>query len=65
RKSLENNVIAQLQYPPAIGLLKISGPFNAMRPEDSPSIRKILTCRPMSGANASPTGRSHQEKAAG
>ncbi len=61
RKSLENNVIAQLQYPPAIGVLKISGPFNATRPEDSSSIRKILTCRPMSGANASPIGRSNQQ----
>jgi hypothetical protein len=46
RKSLENNSIPQLQYPPVIGLLRIQGPFDAMRPEDSRSIRKILTCRP-------------------
>jgi cytochrome c5 len=46
RKSLENNSIAQLQYPPAIGFFRISGPFGAERPVDSPSIRKVLTCRP-------------------
>ena len=32
RKSLENNSIPQLQYYPAIGFLRISGPFNAQRP---------------------------------
>jgi cytochrome c551/c552 len=46
RKSLENNSIPQLQYPPAIGLLRIQGPFAATRPEDSRSIRKVYTCRP-------------------
>jgi mono/diheme cytochrome c family protein len=46
RKSLENNSIPQVQYYPAIGLLRIQGPFDATRPEDSPSIRKVFTCRP-------------------
>ena len=46
RKSLENNVIAQLQYPPIIGFFRISGPFSSERPVDSPSIRKVYTCRP-------------------
>ena len=32
RKSLENNSIPQLQYYPAIGFLRIQGPFNAQRP---------------------------------
>jgi hypothetical protein len=48
RKSLENNAIPQLQYHPAIGLLKIQGPFAAVRPEDSQSIRKVFTCQPAS-----------------
>jgi len=48
RKSLENNSIPQLQYPPAIGFVRIQGPFNAQRPEDSASRRKVLTCRPAS-----------------
>src|SRR5436309_1949631 len=49
RKSLENNSIPQLQYYPAIGFLRIQGPFNPQRPEDSRSMRKVFTCRP-SGA---------------
>lgn len=50
RKSLDNNNIPQLQYYPAIGFFRITGPFSPQRPEDSPSIRKVFTCRP---ANAS------------
>ena len=50
RKSLENNSIPQLQYYPAIGFLRISGPFNAQRPEDSRSRRRVFTCRPATGA---------------
>ncbi len=46
RKSLENNSIPQLQYYPAIGLLRIQGPFDATRPEDSKSMRRVFTCRP-------------------
>ena len=46
RKSLENNSIPQLQYYPAIGILKIQGPFGAARPDDSRTIRRVFTCRP-------------------
>ena len=46
RKSLENNSIPQLQYYPAIGLMRIQGPFTATRPEDSRSIRRVFTCKP-------------------
>ena len=58
RKSLENNSIPQLQYYPAIGFLRISGPFNAQRPEDSRSRRKVFTCRP--AAAAEETGCARQ-----
>jgi mono/diheme cytochrome c family protein len=50
RKSLENNSIPQLQYYPAIGFLRISGPFNAQRPDDSSSRRRVFTCRAASPA---------------
>jgi hypothetical protein len=50
RKSLENNSIPQLQYYPAIGFLRISGPFNAQRPDDSRSRRRVFTCRPRSSS---------------
>ncbi|HMF96943.1 MAG TPA: DUF1592 domain-containing protein, partial [Vicinamibacterales bacterium] len=46
RKSLENNSIPQLQYYPAIGFLRISGPFTPQRPGDSRSQRRVFTCRP-------------------
>jgi hypothetical protein len=46
RKSLENNTIPQIEYYPAIGYLRISGPFNAQRPEDSKSRRRIFACQP-------------------
>ena len=48
RKSLEDNGIPQLQYYPAVGILRIRGPFNPTRPEDSPSLRKVFTCHPTS-----------------
>jgi mono/diheme cytochrome c family protein len=55
RKSLENNSIPQLQYYPAIGFVRVQGPFNAQRPADSASRRKIFVCRPGS-RGSSPTG---------
>ncbi len=46
RKSLEDNPIPQLEYYPAVGILRIQGPFKPTRPEDSPSLRKVFTCHP-------------------
>jgi hypothetical protein len=46
RKSIENEPIPQLQNDPVVGLLKIMGPFNAQRPTDTPSLRKVYVCRP-------------------
>ena len=46
RKSLDNEAIDQLQYHPAIGFFRISGPFDAQRSNDSPSAQKVFTCRP-------------------
>jgi hypothetical protein len=57
RKSLENNSIPQLQYYPAIGLLRIQGPFGASRPEDSPSMRKVFTCRPDTASQEEPCAK--------
>src|SRR6185369_11010182 len=64
RKSLENNTIPQLQNYPAIGFVRIQGPFNAERPTDSASRRKILTCSPSrrssDGAQVSEGGCARQ-----
>jgi mono/diheme cytochrome c family protein len=57
RKSLENNSIPQLQYYPAIGLLRIQGPFGATRPQDSRSLRKIMTCHPATAAQEEPCAK--------
>src|SRR5262249_41956679 len=57
RKSLENNSIPQLQYKPAIGLLRIQGPFGATRPEDSRSMRKVITCHPANAEQEAPCAR--------
>jgi mono/diheme cytochrome c family protein len=57
RKSLENNAIPQLNYYPEIGFLRIQGPFNAMRPEDSPSLRKIMVCHPTTAAAEEPCAK--------
>jgi mono/diheme cytochrome c family protein len=64
RKTLENNTIPQLQNYPAIGFVRIQGPFNAQRPADSASRRKILTCDPSrrssQGSQASEGGCAKQ-----
>ncbi|MEI7950541.1 MAG: DUF1592 domain-containing protein [Gammaproteobacteria bacterium] len=46
RKSLENEILPGMQNEPVIGMLKIQGPFNGKRPQDSPSMRKVFTCHP-------------------
>ena len=57
RKSLEDNPIPQIEYYPAIGILRIQGPFNAVRPEDSRSIRKVYTCRPSNTEQEGPCAK--------
>jgi len=46
RKSLEDNPIPQLEYHPAVGILRIQGPFKPTEPQDSRSLRRIFTCHP-------------------
>jgi hypothetical protein len=58
RKSLENNSIPQLQYYPAIGFLRIQGPFTAQRPVDSRSLHKVFTCRPTSVSQEEPCAKA-------
>jgi len=57
RKSLEDNPIPQLEYHPAIGSLRIRGPFTPTRPEDSRSLRKVYVCQPASAAQEEPCAR--------
>jgi len=57
RKSLEDNPIPQLEYHPAIGTVRIRGPFTATRAEDSRSIRKVYTCQPSSAEQEGPCAK--------
>jgi hypothetical protein len=57
RKSLENNTIPQLQNYPAIGFVRIQGPFNAQRPENSASRRKVFACKPSAKVGESACAR--------
>ena len=57
RQSLENNTIPQMQNYPAIGFVRIQGPFNAQRPTDSASRRRILSCRPSLAAQETACAR--------
>ena len=57
RKSLENGRVRELSNYPVIGALNIQGPFNAKRPTDSPSLRKVFACRPSSAAEEEPCAR--------
>jgi hypothetical protein len=57
RQSLENNTIPQIQNYPAIGFVRIQGPFNAQRPADSASRRRVLTCKPALAAHESACAR--------
>jgi mono/diheme cytochrome c family protein len=57
RTSLEDNPIPQLQYPPAVGSLRIRGPFTPTRPEESRSIRKVYVCQPSSAEQEEPCAK--------
>jgi hypothetical protein len=50
RSTLENSRIAGFTNYPEVGLLRIQGPFNAARPTDSRSIKKVFTCMPTTAA---------------
>lgn len=57
RKSLEDNPIPQLQYHPAIGTVRIRGPFTATRAEDSRSIRRVYVCQPSGAQQEEPCAK--------
>jgi hypothetical protein len=46
RSTLQNVRISGFTSYPVLGYLKVEGPFNAQRPVDSPSLKKVMTCRP-------------------
>lgn len=54
RSTLDNYTVRGYTFYPAVGYLKIAGPFNAAVAADTPSRRKIFICRPSSKAEERP-----------
>ncbi|HJT86410.1 MAG TPA: DUF1592 domain-containing protein [Bryobacteraceae bacterium] len=54
RSTLENYTVRGYTFYPAVGYLKIAGPFNPTGAADTPSRRKIFICRPSSPAEERP-----------
>jgi cytochrome c551/c552 len=54
RSTLDNYTVRGYTFYPAVGYLKIAGPFNAMVAADTPSRRKIFICRPANAAEERP-----------
>jgi hypothetical protein len=54
RSTLDNYTVRGYTYYPAVGYLKIAGPFDATVAADTPSRRKIFVCRPASAAEERP-----------
>jgi hypothetical protein len=54
RSTLDNYTVRGYTYYPAVGYLKIAGPFDAMVAADTPSRRKIFVCRPANAAEERP-----------
>ncbi len=54
RSTLDNYTVRGYTYYPAVGYLKIAGPFDAQVAADTPSRRKIFVCRPANAAEERP-----------
>ena len=62
RKSLENNSIPQLQYYPAIGFLRIQGPFNAAAAARLAQPPQGIHCRPARRRAVAERGRVREAR---
>jgi cytochrome c5 len=54
RSTLDNYTVRGYTFYPAVGYLKIAGPFDATVAADTPSRRKIFVCRPANAAEERP-----------
>jgi hypothetical protein len=57
RSILDDNLIDGFTFTPQVSSLTISGPINGSRPEETPSRKKILVCRPSSASDELPCAR--------
>ena len=54
RSTLDNYTVRGYTYYPAVGFLRIAGPFEAKIAADTPSRRRIFSCRPANAAEEKP-----------
>jgi len=57
RSSLDNYSVDGYSGFPSIGIVKIQGPFNVTGASDTPTTKKIFTCRPTSAAQEEPCAK--------
>jgi hypothetical protein len=57
RSILDDNLIDGFTFTPQVSSVTVAGPYNATRTPDSPSRRKILTCRPANADDEVPCAK--------
>jgi len=50
RSTIETGGLPGFTFYPHVGSIRVDGPYDAARPEESPSLARILVCRPEDGA---------------
>jgi mono/diheme cytochrome c family protein len=57
RPTVQTGPTPGFTYFPHVGTVRIEGPYNAVQAKDSPSRRKVFTCRPTGAADETPCAR--------
>jgi hypothetical protein len=57
RSILDDNLIAGFTFTPQVSSVTISGPYNGVRPKDTPSREKIFICQPSGASSELPCAR--------
>jgi hypothetical protein len=57
RSILDDNLIDGFTFTPQVSSVTVAGPYNAGKPGDTPSRRKILLCQPVYAADELPCAR--------
>ena len=57
RSILDDNIIDGYTFTPQVSSVTVAGPYNGVAPTDTPSRRKILTCRPANTADEVPCAK--------
>ena len=58
RTTIETGALAGMAFFPHVGIVRVEGPYDARRPTDTPSRRKIFVCRPTNPSNEETCART-------